>query len=139
MADNVQALIGVEDDKITVDEEVEFEHAATSAQGMSCQITVSATGAELAELATFADLTNAFNVVFQSMGFEPEGEPESENPNSTSYVMRRGSELAFIRLEAAPADNVTDCPADQLVDECGLEPEQVSYTARVDYTRQGGQ
>lgn len=135
MAETLENGLGVPDTNVTVEEESEFSDASTGLASPACQIALSATGVETPSGASLEEFSNRVLEILMEMGFSSdEAAATQENPNGRAYLLRRGTELASIEIDASPLE-FEDCPQDSPIDECNLPLEQIGYSLRVFYSQ----
>jgi hypothetical protein len=101
-----------------------FEDYVGGGFGTGCRALATGTGADLADLPTVAGELRA---MLQERGWQEDVQYAADGPTGTASGFRQDGGLCLLSVAWEPSDDA-NCPSDQPISECDLEPEQQVYT-----------
>nr|MBN1228320.1 hypothetical protein [Anaerolineae bacterium] len=116
-----EALDGAE---ASLDNNVLFEDYVTGTSGTGCQILVTGTGVDFSG---HMDVFEQLDVLLQQIGWTPDMTYRADGPTGTAGGYRRDSGLLLLTVMWEPAEEA-NCPQDQPISACNLDPDQMLYT-----------
>lgn len=106
---------------------VPFEDYLESTKGVGCLIQVGGTGVDFSNHGeVFMQLKN----MLITMGWTPDPKYDGGGPTGTLGAFRRDMGLILVEVGWEPSEDA-DCPQDQPISACNLEPEQQIYTIKL--------
>jgi len=102
-----------------------FDDFVTGETGLGCTLTFKGSGANFSEEgAIYASLRNGFP------GFSELPAYQASGPTGEAFALTRDSAVLLINAGWLP-DPSANCPADQPISACDLQPEQKLYTISI--------
>lgn len=109
-----------------------FQDYISGATGDGCLVTVTGTGANFPSFpAVAADL----QALLEGQGWAVDMLYAADGPTGTAYAMRRDNRLGLISVMWTPSADA-NCPTDQPISACQLQPEQQLYTITLRFAQQ---
>lgn len=120
LADSMSEELGVE----VVTEEVEFEDYIAGGTGTGCQTTATGTGLDFESFSAVAD---QLKTMLTDAGWTEDMNYLADGPTGTATGLKNDGGLCLLSVNWEPSEDA-DCPPDQPISACQLEPEQKIYT-----------
>lgn len=114
--------------------EAPFDDLVAGVQGNGCQTSVSGTGEEFGN---FVDVAGELRSAFAEAGWAEDMAYVADGPTGTAFAMRRDGALALFSVDWQPAEGV-ECPDDQPISACDIEPAQQEFTSTVNVAASAG-
>jgi hypothetical protein len=109
----------------TLEADTPFTDPFASETGRGCTLTATGTGKDFSNpIQVVTDLKNAL------VGWEERPQYQADGPTGTMSALARDMGLMFISAEWQPGP-AGQCPADQPISECNVQPEQQIYTIEI--------
>jgi hypothetical protein len=107
--------------------EVPFQDYVQGTSGVGCEATAKGTGADFE---SFASAAASLKAEMGERGWREDQAYAADGPTGTATAFRKGGGLCLVSAGWAPS-NDAQCPSDQPVSACDLEPEQQLYTIQI--------
>jgi len=120
LADSVSEALGVD----AVSEEVEFEDYIAGGTGSGCQTSATGTGLDFESFSYVAD---QLRTLLTAEGWTEDMTYLADGPTGTATAFKSDGGLCLLSVNWEPSEDA-DCPPDQPISACQLEPEQKIYT-----------
>lgn len=120
LADSMAAELGVE----VATADADFADYITGEGGTGCDTTASGTGVDFESYVAVADSLKA---ILAADGWAEDMNYAADGPTGTATALNKDSALCLLSVNWAPSDDA-DCPEDQPISACELEPEQQLYS-----------
>jgi hypothetical protein len=112
-------------------EEVDFASEVANRQGTACTVKASGTGVDFGN---FIDVAQTIREVLLAHGWVENQAYLADAPTGTSSGYEKGDELALAHVDWQPVEDA-ECPADQPISACELEPYQRLFTIVVEFVK----
>jgi len=119
MADSMAQTLGVE----ATPAEAPFTDYITGMEGSGCQIVATGMGGDLDYMA----VADTLAAMFRDQGWQEDKRYAADGPTGTGTAFRKENGLCLVTTGWEPSEDA-DCPDDQPISACELEPEQQFYT-----------
>lgn len=123
-------------DRIGVDftmEDMAFDNAIVNRQGTACTLTATGTGEDFGN---FVDVAQSIRELLMGEGWTENMNYLADAPTGTASGYERTGELAVVTVNWEPSEDA-DCPDDQPISDCNLEPSQQLFTVTVELVQTG--
>ena len=99
----------------------------------SCLIMATGTGEDFGN---FLDVAQSLREVFETLGWTENPDYVADSPTGTVFAYESDSQIAFVSVDWQPSEDA-ECPEDQPISACELEPSQQLYTITVEVAQAG--
>lgn len=120
LANAAQQTLGVE----VMTSEAPFEDYVSGEEGTGCQVTATGTGLEFESYWSVAEELKA---MLADRGWQEDMKYAADGPTGTAAGVRKEGGLCLLNVSWKPSDDA-DCPEDQPIATCELQPEQQLYS-----------
>jgi hypothetical protein len=103
-------------------------HELTKQEGTACTLVATGTGEEFGN---FVDVAQTIREVFEAEGWAEDKAAMADGPTGTATSYAKGTTVAAVNVSWEPADDA-NCPTDQPISACDLEPSQQNITISID-------
>lgn len=103
-------------------------HELTKQEGAACTLVATGTGEDFGN---FVDVAQTIREVFEAEGWTEEQAAIADGPTGTATRYYKDTTVAAVSVSWQPSDEV-NCPADQPISACDIEPGQQNFTISID-------
>jgi putative hemolysin len=119
-----QAMSHTLDDLVPTQSEEPLDDPVTNAKGTGCQATITGTGVQFESPAA---VVNALGSMLEDQGWTADPMLVADGPTGTAAGYRKGDQICMAAAIWQPDDSA-NCPQDQPISACEVNPEQQNYT-----------
>lgn len=127
MCEDLRGIVSEALDAEATIEEVAFNDYINHIPGTGCQILATGTGEDFTH---FVDVAQTLQGRFAELGWADDMAYVADSPTGTAFAMRMDETLALFNVSWTPAEGV-ECPDDQPISACEIEPAQQIYTVTI--------
>jgi hypothetical protein len=106
-------------------------HELTKQEGTACTLVATGTGEDFGN---FVDVAQTIREVFEAEGWTEDTTAAADGPTGTATSYFKDTTVAAVNVGWEPADEA-NCPADQPISACAVEPSQQNFTISVELMR----
>ena len=99
----------------------------------SCLIMATGTGEDFGN---FLGVAQSVGEGFETLGWTENPDYVADSPTGTVFAYESDSQIAFVSVDWQPSEDA-ECPEDQPISACELEPSQQLYTITVEVAQAG--
>lgn len=103
-------------------------HELTKQEGTACTLVATGTGEDFGH---FVDVAQTIREVFEAEGWTEDESAMADGPTGTATGFYKDTTVATVNVGWEPAEEV-DCPADQPISACEIEPSQQNFTITIE-------
>lgn len=103
-------------------------HELVKQEGTACTLVATGTGEDFGN---FVDVAQSIREVFEAEGWTEDEAAIADGPTGTATSYFKDTTVAAVRVNWEPSDEV-DCPTDQPISECDIEPSQQNFTISIE-------
>lgn len=105
-----------------------LDHEFTKQEGSACTLVATGTGEDFGN---FVDVAQTIRELFEGEGWTEDESTLADGPTGTAVNYFKETTVAAVNVGWEPADDA-DCPDDQPISDCELEPSQQNFTITID-------
>jgi hypothetical protein len=105
-----------------------LDHEFTKQEGTACTLVATGTGEDFGN---FVDVAQTIRELFEAEGWTEDESTLADGPTGTAVNYFKETTVAAVNVGWEPADDA-DCPDDQPISDCELEPSQQNFTITID-------
>jgi hypothetical protein len=103
-------------------------HELTKQEGAACTLVATGTGEDFG---SFVDVAQTIRDVFTAEGWTEEEAAIADGPTGTATRFFKDTTVAAVSVGWEPSEEA-NCPADQPISQCDVEPGQQNFTISID-------
>ena len=103
-------------------------HELTKQEGTACTLVATVTGEDFGN---FVDVAQTIRKVFEAEGWTEDEAAIADGPTGTATSFFKDTTVAAMNVSWEPSDEA-DCPTDQPISECDIEPSQQNFTISIE-------
>lgn len=123
----IESVDAAQCDALQVALSEQLGHELTKQEGEACTLVATGTGEDFGN---FVDVAQSIREVFEAEGWTEDQSAMADGPTGTATSYFKDTTVAAVSAGWEPADEA-NCPADQPISDCDLEPSQQNFTITI--------